>query len=505
MAWLTKSRFLSGLQCHKRLWFEIHQPLEQAIDMGAAILQGRSFDEVVQQLHPGVIVPRRDSMPAAIAETSNLLGLGAAAPTVMYQAAFRAGDLAVIADVLRRVGKNYELIEVKASTRVKETHIPDAAFQALVLRKAGISVKRVFIGHVNNQFVLHRKGEYDGLLAEADVTDAVTECMPAANAEAQALQRVMKQARVPRKEVGEHCTSPYECPFISRCHADLSQGPDYPVDLLPHGGKTVAKLLADGYEDLCKVPSDRLSSAVHVRVQTATVTGTPYFDVAATAALRLLEAPFSYLDFETITMAVPEIIGTRPYEQLPFQWSVHVETAGEEVSHAEFLAIENFGDFGLLAKSLSEAIPVRGTVFAYNASFERSVLNRLAELAPEYADPLHGIADRLFDLLPVVRDAYYHRDMQGSWSIKSVMPTIDASLNYGLMGEVQEGGAAQSAFMELRDPGIQPDRAAGLRAALLNYCEHDTWVMVILRRFLCEEPLGLVAHQCKPQLSAARG
>jgi hypothetical protein len=338
------------------------------------------------------------------------------------------------------------------------------------------------------------------LLAQTDVTDAVTECIPAANAEAQALQRVMKQARAPRKGVGAHCTSPYECPFISRCHADLPQGPDYPVILLPHGGKTVTKLLADGYEDLRKVPSERFSSAAHVRVHTATVTGTPYFDVAATAVLRQIEAPFSYLDFETITKAVPEIIGTRPYEQLPFQWSVHVETSREDVSHAEFLAIGSFGDFGLLAKCLGEAIPPRGTVFVYNASFERGVLNRLAELAPEYAVTLHGIADRLFDLLPVARDAYYHRDMQGSWSIKSVMPTIDASLDYRLTGEVQEGGAAQSAFMELRDPGILSERAAQLRTALLDYCKHDTWVMVILRRFLCGEPLGLVTHECRPAI-----
>jgi hypothetical protein len=135
-------------------------------------------------------------------------------------------------------------------------------------------------------------------------------------------------------------------------------------------------------------------------------------------------------------------------------------------------------------------VPAEGPVFAYNSGFEGRVLERLAELVPAHAAALRAIAERLVDLLPVARAAYYHRDMQGSWSIKSVMPTIDASLGYEHLGEVREGDGAQVAFFELRDPEVEPERAAALRAALLNYCRHDTWVMVVLRRFLCGESLG---------------
>src|SRR5882757_159434 len=171
MAWLTKSRFLSGLQCHKRLWFEIHEPLEESFEPGVPVLQGRAFDEVVQELRPGVVISRAAGLPAAIAETKRILGRTTNAASTLYQPAFKAGDLAVIVDVLRRRGAKFDLIEVKATTEVKETHLRDAAFQLLVLQRAKIPVGRVLIGHVKSQFILRRAGDHDGLMVEVDVTE----------------------------------------------------------------------------------------------------------------------------------------------------------------------------------------------------------------------------------------------------------------------------------------------------------------------------------------------
>jgi hypothetical protein len=144
-----------------------------------------------------------------------------------------------------------------------------------------------------------------------------------------------------------------------------------------------------------------------------------------------------------------------------------------------------------MALALIAALPSKGPIFAYNASFEARVLNLLAEHVVSLSSTLIALADRLVDLLPVTRDAYYHRDMRGSWSIKSVMPTIAADLGYEHLDEVHEGDAAQLAFLELRSPTITPERKEALRSALLRYCAHDTWVMVVLRRFLCREPLGI--------------
>jgi hypothetical protein len=270
---------------------------------------------------------------------------------------------------------------------------------------------------------------------------------------------------------------------MARCHPPNGTDVGYPVANLPRGGKASAALFAEGYSDLREVPAERLSSEMHRRVHAAAVSGVPYFNESATCELRRLKPPFAYLDFETMGFAVPEIIGTRPYEQLPFQWSVHVEDAGE-IRHAEYLAIESFGDFEALTEPLIAAFPPTGPIFAYNAGFEDRVLRRLGELVPSSRLVLGNLADRLFDLLPVTREAYYHRDMQGSWSIKSVIPTIAPELRYGELEEVQDGGTAQLAFLELRNPEVNPDRKLILRGALLQYCARDTEVMIVLRRFL---------------------
>jgi hypothetical protein len=163
-----------------------------------------------------------------------------------------------------------------------------------------------------------------------------------------------------------------------------------------------------------------------------------------------------------------------------------VEESATQLRHAEFLALANFGDFGALAQALLAALPESGPVFAYNASFERGVLTWLADRVPLLANGLRAVAARLVDLLPVTRAAYYHRDMQGSWSIKSVLPTIDPALDYAGLGEVHEGGGAQLAFLQLQSGSVSSARRAALTGALLKYCERDTFGLVVLRRFLCE-------------------
>ena len=231
MAWLTKSRFMSGRQCPKRLWFEVNEPLEEKPLDSLPLINGRKFDDLVRTLQPGTVISRERGMPAAIAETTRVMGAGSTA--VLYQPAFRFGDLAVIADVLRREQHEFSLMEVKASTQVKDIHIPDAAFQALVLRGVRIPVTRVFVGHVDRQFVLERTGDYEGLLVEEDVTERVAAIVAEVADNAKALQAVMAASEVPAIAMGPQCSDPYECPFIPRCSKARGAVPDYPVDLLP--------------------------------------------------------------------------------------------------------------------------------------------------------------------------------------------------------------------------------------------------------------------------------
>jgi len=482
MAWLTKSRFMSGLQCPKRLWMEVHQPLEEPLPDSVVFANGRAVDRLVQALRPGPVISRERGMPGAIAETARLLREGV--PEVIYQPAFRAGDLAVIADVLRSRRSSVTLIEVKSSTSVKPEHLPDAAYQALVLRRCRMPVDRVLLAHVSRQFVLRRTDDYDGLIVEQDLTAEVEAALPEIQESAAQLVGVMASRRRPEVAMGLQCASPYACPFIERCRTEQGAPPEYPVTLLPRGGRTVERLVAEGYEDLLAVPPGRLRGTLHRRVHRATLTGEIYFDPAATTALRALRYPLAYLDFETIGFAVPELVGTRPYEPVPFQWSLHVEESASRTRHAEYLATDSCIDLEALARALIVAMPDSGPVFAYNARFEHGVLMTLAERVPALTGALRDIAARLFDLLPVTRAAYYHRDMRGSWSIKAVLPTIAPELDYASLDGVQEGEGAQLAYLQLRCEVADPDERARLAAALRRYCERDTWGLVVLRRFL---------------------
>jgi hypothetical protein len=380
-------------------------------------------------------------------------------PPVVHQPAFRAADLAVIADMLAVREASVTLIEVKSSTSVKPEHLPDVAFQTLVLRRAGTAVDRMLVAHVDRSFSLRVPGEYDGLIAEVDVTAEVEAALPGVEEAAAQLQAVMQSRQQPAIRTGAQCRQPFECPFIAACTAE-------------EGGSL-------------QPAAKRLTRDKQQLVDAAAASGQPVFNAAATAELRAMRPPFAYLDFETIGLAVPEVIGTHPYEQWPFQWSVHVEDAAGVVRHAEYLAEGELGHVEALAAALIAALPGDGPVFAYNANFEKGVLLQLADALPAQANALRAIAVRLFDLLPVARRAWYHADMQGSWSIKDVLPTIAPELDYRQLAEVRNGDGAQAAFLQWRDPAVPHSRKAALRTALLRYCERDTWGLVVLRRLLC--------------------
>jgi hypothetical protein len=456
MAWLTKSRFLSGLQCPKRLWREVHAPLAEELPVTAPILNGRAFDELVRRLRPGTVVSRERGMPSAIAATERLRLAGL--PAVVHQPAFRSGDFAVIADMLSVREGNVTLTEVKSSTSVKPEHLSDITYQALVLRKAGFAVDRMQLAHIDRTFTLRTPGDFDGLIAEVDVTTEVEAALPGVAEAAAQLKGVMQLPLKPAIRTGAQCETPYPCPFFADCTAE-------------EGNRV-------------QPAPKRLTRDKRLLVDAAAASGQPEFNAAATRELRTLAAPFAYLDFETIGLALPEVPGTHPYDQWPFQWSVHVEDAAGATRHAEYLAAGDLADVAPLATALIAALPADGPVFAYNAAFENAMLLKLADYLPAEANALRDIAARLYDLLPVTRKAWYHADMQGSWSIKAVLPTIAPELDYAQLAEVRDGDGAQAAFLQWRDAATSPGRKAALRAALLRYCERDTWGLVVLRRFL---------------------
>jgi Domain of unknown function(DUF2779) len=249
------------------------------------------------------------------------------------------------------------------------------------------------------------------------------------------------------------------------------------------GARKLRALQKAGIREARDIPPTMIDSPKLERAYRAVVTGTAQIDHAGTQVLRDLSYPRHYLDFETIGFAVPIWAGTRPYQTLPFQWSIHVETAPGELQHHSFLDLSGDCPARACMVALIKQLAMPGPVLVYT-SYEKTVLAEMSRLFPDLSDRLMAIVARLVDLHPIARAAYYHRDMQGSWSIKAILPTIPGAPSYEALAGVHNGLQAQSAYLEAIHPQTSADRRNEIYANLTDYCRLDTRAMVVLAAHL---------------------
>jgi hypothetical protein len=476
---LSKSKILSGLQCPKRLWLEVHRPeyAEISPETERRFAAGDEVTEVARSLHVGGILVDAGHTEGNLEETQRRLRDGGRAP--LFEATFEHDDVVVRTDVLTRGRDGFELEEVKSAASVKPPHYPDCAVQAWVLAGAGLALGALRLAHINSRFVYPGDGDYRGLFAGADLTEEIRPLVDEVPAHVRRFREVVAGGE-PDISVGDHCTDPYPCPFIGYCAPTPAE---YPVTCLPRGGRTAKALQAEGIEDIRDIPDGRLSSGTQEWVRAVTRSGRADLRTDRLDAIRDLPWPRYYLDFESVQFAVPIWKGTRPYEQLPFQWSLHLEHRNGNLAHREFLDTSGEAPMRSAAERLIEAAGTSGPIIVYSG-FERARLRELAARFPRLAPAIDAIIGRLFDLLPVLKRSYYHPQMKGSWSMKSVLPAIAPHLDYEALGEVQDGGAAMAAYREMIHPATDPAREAQLEADLRRYCGHDTLGMVEIVRFL---------------------
>jgi hypothetical protein len=253
--------------------------------------------------------------------------------------------------------------------------------------------------------------------------------------------------------------------------------------VLPKLRARLDEYVARGYRDVRDVPASEVSGAARVRVWRATLANRPEIQPALGEALRAIPFPRYFLDFETISRAVPVWPGTRPYQAVPFQWSVHLEKTSGDLEHFEHLDLSGEMPARALAQRLLTVLGDEGPILSYS-DYERQCLRTLAQLVPMLADQLRALEPRLFDLLPLLRANYYHPAMRGSWSIKAVLPTVVPEMRYEDLGEVREGDAAQRAYQEAVHPAATPLRRHDIEQALRRYCRFDTEAMLRLVRTL---------------------
>ncbi len=480
---LSKSKLLSARQCAKRIWLEAHRPelIPEDAARERAFEFGHQVGEMARRLMPGgILVSHENDLQAALAETRDRLLAGG--KSILFEAAIQHDGVLVRTDILEVMGDRVRIREVKATGSVKDHHLSDAAIQAWVLASAGLKVEAVSIQHVDTGFVYPGDDDYGGLFVEVPVTGDIQPLLAQVPLWIDEARRVLVGDE-PNVEMGTQCTDPYPCPFFDHC-SSLVPKVELPLALLPFAGKTIPRLVSEGFNSLRDIPEGRLTSEFQERVRRAHVTGEPFLDPAVARLMGEFGYPRTFFDFETVGFAVPIWKGTRPYQQVPFQWSMHVEGPRRTVNHHEFLDLSGKLPALELVNALVAAIPDDGPVFAYNAGFESRALELLGEMLPGRAKALQRIRERLVDLYPITRKHYYHPGMSGSWSLKAVMPTIPGGPDYELLDEVKEGSAAQEAYFEAIGTETSAERRKELEKALLRYCSQDTESLLILSRFL---------------------
>ena len=508
---LSKSRYTKFCQCPKALWLSINKPEEATVDPGveARFAQGNvvgdlamqlfgDFVEVTTQMEDG-----RLDLKTMIQRTQEEMERGT---EVICEASFRYnkdghGNYCAV-DILRRTPMGWAIYEVKSTTchvaditltdsKIREKvqkYAPDIAFQRWVLEQCGVNVTDTYLVMLNSDYVRQGElclGELFNVVDMKELVDAEYLKVPGTSALAHKILEAEGEDGL--KEIGTHCFHPYKCAFWGYCTRHLPSPSVFNVyGGQGRGGFSTAKKMDCYNKGL--VSFQQLSTLSIGKIQDmqihCTLNDDIYIDKEGIQKfLDKVTYPLYFLDFETMQQLVPQYDGTRPYQQLTFQYSLHyIEHEGGELKHKAYLApSDGANPLRALAEALCNDIPMNVCTMAYNDPFEKGRIEEMAKVFPDLSSHLLNIREGIVDLLiPFRQGCYYTPAMGGSFSIKSVLPALfpdDEELNYhNLNPLVQNGGDAMTIFPRIKD--MPHDEALAARQALLDYCHLDTLAMV---------------------------
>lgn len=436
---LSKSTFMYGCQCPKRLWMHKRMPEvrdEEDEEQTAIFQRGTDVGLLARQLFPGGI----DASPAtpylyqqSVADTARYIGQG---HTIIYEAAFQYEGILCAIDILVKKNNKWYAYEVKSSTSVKEPQVQDAALQYYVITRAGMSLGDFCIVHLNNQYVRYGELNIQQLFTPTSVLEKVQEMQAFIEEKAIELKRVLQQKTMPEIAMGAQCDNPYPCDFYGFCSKNIEVAtPDY-------GKPFINKKLIREFTNA-------------------------------------LQYPLYFMDFETWMTAVPEQDGHWPYRQVNFQFSVHIKKSPvADLIHHYYLAEGTHSSQKEFIDELLMVTGSKGSILVYSLSFENSRLNELKDEFPALAKKITAVQKRMVDLMAPFRKNYRLPGMQGSYSIKYVLPALVPELNYDSLS-IGNGSDASAAFYNLK---LETDEGKidEVRKALLEYCGLDTLAMVKL-------------------------
>ena len=479
---ISKTKFIAGVQCLKRLYLLVHAHELAAQPDGsnqAIIDQGREVGLLARQLFPGgVEVDGSGGLEAAIRTTRELVE-NSEVPAI-FEGAFEQNDVVVKTDILQRRKENHwRLVEVKSTSDLKNHHSEDVAIQSYVLSHSGLKLASVWLAHINRSYVLTGTTvDPHQFFSFRNLTTRTQNLQPELKLRLREQFRILAVPKPPDVPTGPHCINPVVCEFFYHCNNPKPE--DY-IGYIPRlHASAIEQLEQMGIESIHEIPADFELSEFQRRACTAMQTGQPWFSADLKNEFESLKYPLYFMDFETVNPAIPRFPGMHPYDHLPFQWSVHVQKQpGAAPEHAEFLAMDSGDPRRDFISSLCEALREQGSIIVYNQQFESERLWELAGWLPEYAQRIRDIQGRLWDLLPVVRNHIYHPAFGGSFSLKAVLPALVPEMTYEGM-EVPNGRAAGLAWETMIGGTMGEAERQAKRRALLDYCGQDTLALVRL-------------------------
>jgi hypothetical protein len=456
---------------------------------------GSELGLLARQLYPGGVEAPYVGLTSEAADLATAAILGQN-PSAIYEATFVANGMMARVDVLVRDPNGWRIVEVKSSKEYKKpSHLPDVAFQAIVLEAAGVPVTGYEVVHLDGSFVGSGSSDTPASLFRAtDITRDVIGEMAKTRALAESLLVLWDRPDYPSRDGA----SPYfdpglrsvcrDCDFSQHC---MSLAPDDDLLYLGLSQKTSKELRSQGVTRAGAIPVNTRLSPLEVLRLEAQRTGQPQVSPDLAEMLGAIRYPAHLIDFETVAEAIPFLPGLRPYEPIPFQWSSHTVASAKEAlsgddrrfGHREFLFTGDTDPRPAFVASLIELLDGEGSILHYSP-YERTTIRQLVEAGIPRSEELQElVADRLIDLCDIVKKGFAHPDFRGLTSIKVVLPVVAPSVSYKDLA-IGEGDQAQKQYMRAFSHSVGPEEREQIFRDLLEYCQLDTWAMVLVLRHL---------------------
>ena len=480
MSNISKSLYCNYIQCKKMIWLNKYKPEEYEETKSEGVLQnGNEVGDLARSYFGNYsLVKYNEVLIKMIMETKEFLKQN---KKIICEASFKFDNLFASIDILKVEEDGMSIYEVKSSSKLKDIYKDDASFQAYILKKLGYKVKSVNVMHINKEYVLHGNLDLNAFFEIEDITDIAIKKEKEIEENVKEINEILDNEKEPKFDIGNHCFEPYNCPFFKYCTKHLPKPNIFDISGIDKNKKI--KFYNEGKVSFKDLEKENITGRALEQIKFELYNKEPKINQEEIKkVLSELKFPLYFLDYETCQLAIPFIEGTKPNQQLAFQYSLHIlKDEKSKLEHREFLGdIDDKYFVKKFAESLIKDIPDDGSVIIYNKSFEPARNREIARLYPDYKKDLDRINSNIVDFMdPFSKRYYYTKEMQGSHSIKYVLPALypdDPALDYHNLPLVHNGEEASNSFLSMK--GKTKEEKEEIRKGLLVYCELDTLAMV---------------------------